>query len=496
MEAESLVIKLGLDPSKLNAGLNQMKKGFDEAKKGAEGMRKEMDGMANKATSSIKSLLSVVSGPLLGLFSAGSVIKGWASDVAKVAEETGAYSKKLEEARAKKELYSRVTKEDIELYKKSQYALANFSYAIQSLGNAFFRVFNGPISKLMDWLNGIGDWLSRNENNITRFLTVIAGIIATLLTPAIIKMSLAWLASPLGLITTLFVGLALVIDDLVTYIQGGESALADFWSIFGTGPEIAVKLSKAWEALKRIGVATFELLKSAWKVFCDAFGGALDPLINTFSSFFQMLGALLEGNWSEAWEHCKDMASNAWDALIEIISGTLTVIATLFDSILEFIVNICKQAWDAISNALKSAFDAAAEWVLSIFQKVVDTIKGWIKAVTDMIPSMDGIKKGASDLMDSAGNAMKSGWNTVKSFFGGGDEKKPAPVPTPKQATAASVAPNITKNDTKNTQITNTTNVGGVTVTVAQGDPNATAAAYGAAMAKLPTAATNTGVAQ
>ena len=59
-----------------------------------------------------------------------------------------------------------------------------------------------------------------------------------------------------------------------------------------------------------------------------------------------------------------------------------------------------------------------------------------------------------------------------------------------------SVAPNLTKNETKNTQVTNTTNVGGVTVNVAQGDPAAIAGGIGGELAKLPTSATNTGVSQ
>lgn len=536
MEAEALVIKLGLDPSKFKAGLEQLKGGLETvknnaqtaAKKTAQGMQeaskataavgqqagvvsKQINGMATSAAGSIKGMLAAISGPLLGLFSIGSLAAGWASDVAKVAEETGAYNKKLEEARKKKELYSRVTKEDIELYKKSQYAMATFSYAVQSLGNSFFRLFNGPISKLMDWLNKIGDWISRNEQNITRFLTVIAGIITTLLTPAIIKMTLAWLASPLGLMITLFTGLALIIDDLVTYIQGGESALADFWAIFGTGPEIAAKVSKAWEMLKRVGVAAFEVLKATWNLFCESFGGALEPWIDMVANWFQMLGAVLEGNWSEAWEHCKAMFASAWDFFIELIAGALNFIFTIFDGIFEAIVQVCVQAWDTITNALKEAFNKAAQWVLNIFRNIVNTIKGWIKAITGMIPSLDGIKKGASDLVDSAGNAMKSGWNTVKSFFGGGDEEKApasvptqkqatapiaATIPTQKQATAASVAPNITKNETKNTQVTNTTNVGGVTVHVAQGDPAAIADGIGGELAKLPTPAMNTGVAQ
>ena len=522
MAVENLVIALGLDPAKFKAGLEQVKGGLQTVKNNAQaaaqqttqGMQQaskataaigqqasiagqKINGMANSAAGSIKSMLAVITAPLAGLFSASALIGGWASDVAKVAEETGAYSKKLEEQRKKKELLSRVTKEDIELYKKSQYALANFSYAVQSLGNAFFRVFSGGASKAMEWLGKIGDWISRNEKNIVRFLTVVAGIITALLIPAITRMTAAMLANPLTWIIGLFIALALAIDDLIVYIRGGESEFAEFWALFGTGPELAAKLEKAWEQLKRVGIAAFELLKSTWNLFCESFGGALEPWINMAVNWFKMLAAALEGNWSEAWDHCRAMLARAWDFFIEIISGALSFVITIFDNVFGEIVQLGIKAWDAIKNGVEKAFNAAGKWVLSIFQNIVNTIKGWIKTITDMIPSLDGIKKGAGDLVDSAGNAMKSGWNTVKSFFGGGDEKKkPAPIPTGKQATAASVAPNITKNETKNTKIDNTTNVGGVVVHVAQGNPESIVGGIGAAMAKLPTPAMNTGVAQ
>ena len=447
MAVENLVIAIGLDPAKFKAGMEQLKGGLETVKNNAQvaakqttqGMQQaakatanigtqasvasqKINGMAASAAGSVKSMLAAFTGPLLGLFSMSSVIGGWASDVAKVAEETGAYSKKLEEARKKKELYSRVTKEDIELYKKSQYAMASFSYAVQSLGNAFFRVFSGGASKVMEWLGKIGDWISRNEKNIVRFLTVIAGIITALLIPAIARMTAAMLANPLTWIIGLFLALAIAIDDLIVYIRGGESEFAEFWALFGTGPELAEKLTRAWEMLKRVGVAAFEVLKATWNLFCESFGGALEPWINMAVNWFQMLAAVLEGNWIEAWEHCKATLAAAWNFFVELITGVLNFIFSIFDGIFGQIVQLCINAWNTITNALKEAFNAAANWVLNIFQNIVNTIKGWIKAIVGMIPSLDGIKKGAGDLMDSAGNAMKSGWNTVKGWSGGGDE--------------------------------------------------------------------------
>ena len=58
--------------------------------------------------------------PVLAAVSVGKMIGGYFSDLAAVAESTGAYNKTLEETRLKKAQLQRVTKDDIEFYKKSR----------------------------------------------------------------------------------------------------------------------------------------------------------------------------------------------------------------------------------------------------------------------------------------------------------------------------------------------------------------------------------------
>lgn len=59
--------------------------------------------------------------------------------------------------------------------------------------------------------------------------------------------------------------LALVIDDLITYIQGGESAFGDFWKMFGTGDEIGARFKALWEGIKSI----LESVGAALKARCE-----------------------------------------------------------------------------------------------------------------------------------------------------------------------------------------------------------------------------------
>ena len=57
-------------------------------------------GMARQALSvrvgPARSIAMQIAGPLLAAFSVGKMVQGYISDVAQVAEQTGAYNKKLE----------------------------------------------------------------------------------------------------------------------------------------------------------------------------------------------------------------------------------------------------------------------------------------------------------------------------------------------------------------------------------------------------------------
>ena len=95
---------------------------------------------------------------------------------------------------------------------------------------------------MIDGLNKFSDWVDRNHDNIIRFLEVAAGVIATALTPAIIRMTAALLANPLTWFIAMLAMIILLLDDFVTYMQGGKSEFEDFWKKLGTPEELKEKL--------------------------------------------------------------------------------------------------------------------------------------------------------------------------------------------------------------------------------------------------------------
>ena len=70
--------------------------------------------MTSKWGGALKGLFTSILAPIAGAMTAGAVLKGYFSDVAQVAQMTGAYSSKMEEWRKKRNMLARVNREDIE----------------------------------------------------------------------------------------------------------------------------------------------------------------------------------------------------------------------------------------------------------------------------------------------------------------------------------------------------------------------------------------------
>lgn len=98
------------------------------------------------------------------------------------------------------------------------------------------------------------------------------------------------------------------IDDLLTYMEGAESTLADFWAIFGTGEEIAARLGIVWENIKTILDGVFDVLGGIGKLVDALFGKDADSLqdaLRQIGAGFEKIGAVL-GNLISHISNLKD----------------------------------------------------------------------------------------------------------------------------------------------------------------------------------------------
>ena len=164
------------------------------------------------------------------------------------------------------------------------------------------RILGPAFEWMASALSSFSDWVRKNEDSIKVYLAAIAGVLAVALTPALWGMATAaWAAiAPFAPFIALIAGLALVIDDLIVYIQGGESALGDFWAMFGTGEEILARLQAMWEGLKTAIGAVLDIVKALVGWFAALLNGDLQGMIDqawklweAFKSLGNVLGDLI-----------------------------------------------------------------------------------------------------------------------------------------------------------------------------------------------------------
>ena len=429
---DKLLIALGIDPRGAEQGLDRVNNSVDRTDA-------KLDELKHKAGDVARSIAMQIAGPLLAAFSVGKMVQGYISDVAEVAEQTGAYNKKLEEERLKKAQLQRVTKEDIELYKRGREAFVKFQIAMSDFSAKLMRTLMPFVKDLLDKLNQFTDWISHNSNNIIRFLTILASTITLALIPAVAKFTAALLKNPLTWVALLVVALALAIDDLIVYLKGGRSEFDAFWKWLGFTKGDTETLTKAINWLKTSGV---DLLKTIGKVTAAfvamrAIASVLmviqkawnalslsilaNPIILAIGLLI-VAGWMLYKNWDgvcEGIEALLETLTNAWQKAVDWT-------ADLFQSIddgAHALVNDAGEVWDGLVNRVSHAFGLVAG-ILSAFRAAVsekmaaagNAIGG---AFTSAFNAVNGVWQGMKEGAAAVGETIADAFATAVSAISG-----------------------------------------------------------------------------
>ena len=360
-------------------------------------------------------------------------------DVGEVARMTGRYSQKLEEWRYKRAMLARVTREDIELYKKCREGVVKFNIAMADLSAKIVREFHPAIKMGVDILNRFSGWVKENEHNIVRFFMVAAGVITAVFLPALVKMGLALLWNPLtGLIIALG-ALILVLDDLITYARGGRSAFAEFWAKFGTPEEVKQKLIAFLEKCKKLLADYLPLITKIVGALMglSAVRGVLYLLEKSLGGVGKALGAFLRHPALLFLIASAYFIYQRWDGMVEGMKALITDLISVWEKAVDWVANYigsvvdgwnllkekCKKiidgiadGWHALTEDMASAWKKAVDWVADYIGSVVD---GW----TELTDKCKSIYKGMVDWTADYMGKIAQGWKDLTGDLSGAHDK-------------------------------------------------------------------------
>lgn len=218
-----------------------------------------------------------------------------------------------------------------------------------------------------------------------------------------------------------------------------------FLSLWDTLVALYETLKPVFELIGGIIMTLYGVVSSVISGIISALGPLIMAVIDigeVVLSVVQMVCALLRGDWSEAWEHMKNVATNLWSAIKNIFLGIWEFIQGFCDAMGQFfgnlgstIVDIFKSAWDGISQffvncweGIKSACSWIWEQITSLFTSIGDFFKNMFTQAFDWGKNLiqniaDGIKKA----WDSVVNGVKEIGQSIKDFLGFGSPTKKGP---------------------------------------------------------------------
>ena len=206
------------------------------------------------------------------------------------------------------EKQSKIAKE----YRKSQDRLNN---TLENAKNSIMQYIAPAITWLIDKFTIVIDWMNKHQAFVIGFFGAIAVVVSTLYLPAMIKAGIATLAAtwPILLIATAIgiaaTAIALLVDDIYTWIEGGDSLIGQLISF-----EDAMNL-----------------VNSAIDFLVDGFNGGIEAIKNFGSAFIDMVVGV-KNDVVANFNAIKDFING----LLDTVFGTINKIKDAFKGVKSF----------------------------------------------------------------------------------------------------------------------------------------------------------------
>ena len=179
-------------------------------------------------------------------------------------------------------------------------------------------------------------------------------------------MLLAFITNPIFWIVAAIGVLLLLIDDFMTYMDGGESLFGEYWgAMIGWVKDNEDALRSLWDML----VLGMSYLIEFGFFVTKYLGGALIDVVVAIIAAFELLVSLFTGNTAAIKEN--------WDVMCMALLSAFTNLAMLFDPLVNWIAGL-----------FVKAFTAAKDYVLDIFNQIIAAISSFVSSVGTVLSSV------------------------------------------------------------------------------------------------------------
>lgn len=316
------------------------------------------------------------------------------------------------------------TKEDAKATAEFNDAVDDTKQAFMALAATIFREIVPGMKTVIGWVTDFIVILRQNSNTVKIFFGMIAAIITAVLIPAFVNLARAILMNPITWLILLLAGLAIAIDDLMVWMEGGESQFDEFWeALFGSREEakatfeaIKKNLEMVWEVAKKVfkyiasGQAWRDMkdhANTAWNLIRDRFmiikrniEQGFKNLVERVQAPFIRLGEMIDNARRGFDEFCADIVQSFEDAQDRISNE------------IEYIQNVAAQAWQWIRTKCQEALDWIEQKWNEMKTEATNALNSLLSPIQSVADWIIGIIGGAID-------AIVSKWNALKAMISG-----------------------------------------------------------------------------
>ena len=285
-------------------------------------------------------------------------------------------------------------------------------------------VISALVYRVISWISALVSWYDKLDDGQKK---VVVGI--GLLLAAWKLLNAGFLATPLGLIITGLLGIVALVDDYLTYMEGGESYFD--WGPWADSIETArAALSKVISAVGGFvtehqgliqslakGMALFFGLKKAVGVV-GLLSGAFKALnlvikanpIGLLLSLLCMAAMLVIDNWDEVkaffiglWESIQAKAAACADFFTGIWQGVKDWFISLWAGVTDAFPDMGAWAAKAVAS-MRELFGTGIQWIKDKINSLTDFLPDWVKEKMGLKPGGEGQPTGGGADFDAAVN--------------------------------------------------------------------------------------------
>lgn len=237
------------------------------------------------------------------------------------------------------------------------------------------------------------------------------------------RMLLAFATNPITLAVGAVTALFLLIDDFMTYLEGGETALGDFWKPFADG----------WKSIK----LWIDKAKVWVKNFADGWSDALD-IIKPLKGVLSIVWSAIESIYGSFSRLLKQIfgTTSAVDEFGNNGESVGSALASVFNFIAQTLEGL-SGVIAVVATALSSSFEAAISAVIGLFKMLGAVWDGivygwtsgdWLGAFKRMFSKMGDVVLGVWDNIKKAAIEFVNSLISIVNKFGAGIEPIEIPI--------------------------------------------------------------------